>query len=1291
MPVVGIGASAGGVDALQAFFREMPADSSMAFVVVLHLAPDRESTLAAILQSCTDMPVERATDRTEVRANRVYVITPGHRLTLRDGLLRVSDITGDHDVATIDRFFRSLAAEQGANAVGIVLSGTGSDGTIGLRSIAEGGGVAVAQAPGDAAYDEMPQSAIATGGVDLVAPAGQLANMLADYRDSAGTIQLPTQVEDLDEDGQTVFQKILARLSTVTGHDLSRYRRSAILRRLERRLELTAAQSLDEYLRRLRNDEAETRTLYRDLLARTTRFFRAPEAFAALEKQVIPALFEGKGPADQVRVWVPGCATGEEAYSLAMLLVEHADTLDGPPELQLFATDVDEEVLDEGRRGRYSEAIAADVSADRLRRFFEHKGPYYRVAPRLRERILFARHDLLTDPPFANLDLVSCRNLLPSLNEEAREDVFGRLHYSLRGDGVLFLGRDEAPQTDGSLFTTIDGPNNILQARPGSTPKRPSAPRRPAPSNGPDATDLDRMHHRVLMDTVASLLVNDNGDIVHLSDGANRYLRFDEGAPSHNLFAVAPKALRPELRGALDQALQTNRAVERTRLPGPEADASRRLRVVVQPVPQAQGGRLAHVRIEERPRPDRPADEEDDALRAELDRTRDQLQATAAEYEAAREELETSNEELRSMNEELQSKNEELQRREQELQSLNEELETTNRELQGTVEELRETNSVLENLMAATQIATLFLDRDLRIQRYTPRVTELFNVTAADVGRPLSDFTRRFEYEGLLDDARAVLDTQEPIERELSLSDDRWFLLRLRPYRTVDDRIEGVVLTFIDISSRRTAEESLRRSEEFHRLTVEAGRVGTWVVDLESGDVAISPQMADLLGNPPDAYREAPDRPGAEHWQQVVPREAWRALIHPEDRAAVDAAIDASAETGDPLELEFRIRPEDGAVRWLYSRGEVTRTGAGDHPSLRGASIDITEHKEGQEELRRERNFVDRLLDTVGALVVVLDPEGRIVRLNDEGEAILGYTEATLEGARWVERLVPDEAAPEARTVVSRLQQGEAPIQSESPVRTADGEKRLIDWTSTVLRDEAGTVRYLIGTGIDVTERRALEEEVINAGERVRREIGQDLHDVLSSDLAALALQADNLRNKVQEKHIERTETAEALHDIIDGLREAADRSRTLSHALIPVSLQDKTLTAALKNLCREQEKLTEVSFAFEGSLDDPLPRDEETAMHLYRIAHEAITNVRRHADADHVTVSLRRTDEALVLTVTDDGVGLPDDLDHSDGVGLRTMDHRAHVIGASLSVEAGDEGGTVVRCALPLDTARSE
>jgi two-component system CheB/CheR fusion protein len=932
MPIVGIGASAGGVDALRQFFSHLPKDDGdergMAFVVVLHLAPDMESNLDSILRHDTALTVTKATDGTAVEAGHVYVIPPGRRLEIAGGRLRVTETEGRHEISTIDRFFRTLAADQGANAVGIVLSGSGTDGSVGLRAVKEEGGVTMVQDPKEAEYDNMPQSALASGLVDLVLPAEELAEKLTEYRDSAGVVQLPATVESLDEDGRSTLQKIFSRLYTETGHDFSSYKRSTILRRLERRLQINSLPSLEDYLRRLREDEAELKTLYRDLLISVTSFLRDPDAFAALEETVIPKLFEDKSAGDSVRVWVPGCATGEEAYSLAMLLSEHADTLDHPPDYQVFATDVDEEALQVAREGLYPEPIKTDVPEDRLQRYFEQEGDYYRVAHRLREHLLFAKHNLLTDPPFSDLDLVSCRNLLIYLDQEMQEHVFQLIHYALNDGKYLFLGRSEASGRATHLFSAVDKSNNILQARVLPAEKRQQIPLstglwrgldlgRSSDTGGdlPTAMDADRerpavdeLHRAAVMDEVASVLVDENQEIVHLSEAAGRYLTMKGGAPSHKLLNFLPEALRPELRSALYQVFEKETPVERTGLKAEIQGELRSLDVTARPIESPAPKQYVLVRFEEREVDERPSAEPESAsareaeLREELERTREQLQTTTEEYEAATEEMEAANEELLSMNEELQSKNEELETSKEELQSLNEELKTTNQELKTKIEEVRETNSVLENLMAATEIATLFLDRDLRIQRYTPRVTELFSIRPVDVGRPLSDFTQRFDYEAILDDAETVLEELTTLEREIHQGDDRWFLLRLRPYRTVEDEIQGVVLTFVDITARKQAEEGRRRTEARLDAFVRA--------------------TSDII------YRVSPDWSEMYHLEgrEVLadteePRPTWVDDYIPDDeRARVMAAIEEAIEQKAPFHLEHRVVQADGSQGWVESR-----------------------------------------------------------------------------------------------------------------------------------------------------------------------------------------------------------------------------------------------------------------------------------------------------------------------------------------------------------------------------------
>jgi two-component system CheB/CheR fusion protein len=597
MPIVGLGASAGGVGALRQFFAHLPADPAAdhggtAYVVVLHLAPDVESSLVDILQQETALHVTRAEDGAEVAGGTVYVMAPGQRLTLHDGRLHIDEVEGPHDATSIDRFFRSLASDQGENAVGIVLSGSGTDGTLGLRAIKEAGGVTMVQSPEEAEYASMPESALGTGLVDLSRPAATLAETLAEYRDRAGVIQLPKREEALQDDERSTLSQIFRTLYQSTGLDFTNYKRSTVLRRLERRLQLNGAETLKAYLELMQTDHREVQALQKDLLISVTSFFRDPEAFAALEETVIPAIFEDKSAADQVRVWVPGCATGEEAYSIAILLVEHAERMGADaPEIQVFATDVDKEALAVGRAGRYPRAIEADVAPDRLDRFFQPDGDVYQINHGLREQVLFAEHNLLEDPPFSSIDLVSCRNLLIYLNRKLQKHAYRLIHYGLRERGHLFLGRSEALGQTERLFEAVDRSNNLLQARalpngdgpkkpitsfvragisPGTTPSGgppPSGDDAPPRTGGPFSSpggqspgpDLDpqteedarALHQQAMMEEVASVLVAEDRTIVHVSGSANRYLQFGAGAPTRDLLSCVPEALRPRLRSAL--------------------------------------------------------------------------------------------------------------------------------------------------------------------------------------------------------------------------------------------------------------------------------------------------------------------------------------------------------------------------------------------------------------------------------------------------------------------------------------------------------------------------------------------------------------------------------------------------------------------------------------------------------------------------------------------------------------------------------------------------------------------
>jgi len=1012
-PVVGIGASAGGVEALRRFFRNLPDEVGMAFVVVLHLSPDHESNLTDILQHETDLPVQVATDECPLEADHIYVIPPRHEMRVKESTIRLSDRSADHRPDTIDALLGSLAKAYKRQAIGIILSGTGADGTLGLRSIKSHGGIAMVQQPGDAEHKEMPRNALDTGVIDLVAPADELAERLIAYHENARTIQLPESEEALPPDEQTTLQKIFAELEGRTGHDFSHYKRSTVLRRLERRLQVTDVETLGAYLQVLNDQPGEARALYKELLISVTRFFRTPEAFETLEDSVIPSLFENKAPDDEVRVWVAGCATGEEAYSLAILLHEYARTLEAPPSIQVFATDVDTEGLATARAGVYPPTIAADVPAPRLDRFFQQEDDQYRVTPSLRNSVVFAEHNLIEDPPFSNLDLVCCRNLLIYLDQTLQEYVFRLFHYALNDDGFLFLGPSEAIGPAQSFFAMVDETRSILKVKsPASDDDRPVPLFPPSDTSLPDPTpqaptrtssdDMEAVHQRLLMGQAASLLVDENREIVHLTGEAGQFLRHKPGAPTHNLLEKVPPVLRLELRGAFYQAFQKDETTERT-LPFPVPEGPEHVRVRVQPVDDPDvDRRLAQVCFEKVKRPnvntteddapDTPSSteltEREQDLEDELQNVKEQLQITSEEYETVAEEMETANEELMSMNEELQAKNEELQTSKEQLQSVNEELTTTNQQLSAKVEALDQANNDLQNLMEATKVGTLFLDRDLNIQRYTPPVTEVFSLRDSDVGRPITDFTPKIGYDALVEDAERVLDEQTAIEHEVEGPGRTWYLMRLRPYRTVGDEVEGVVVTFVDITAQKHAAESLRAERDLVSALIDTAGALITVLGEDGSIVRFNTACERLTGY------DAAEAEGTDLRDL---------LVAPDDREAVTTRLDALADgRTDRTDLEMRWASAEGDLHLIKGSFTALRDESGDVKHFIVTGTDMTRHRELEREVieisDRERQRIGEALHDVissGLTHVVMRTDALAHRLTQEGTAV---TADDLEG-----------------------------------------------------------------------------------------------------------------------------------------------------------------------------------------------------------------------------------------------------------------------------------------------------
>jgi two-component system CheB/CheR fusion protein len=868
-PVVGLGASAGALEALGAFFDAMPSDSGMAFVVVQHLDPSRKSLMAELLARHTAMKVLAAEDGAPVRPDHVYVIPPAAYLEIREGSLCLSKPKNRHGARMpVDFFFRSLAEDRRRRAICVVLSGAGTDGTLGLRAVKEHGGLAVVQDPKEAGYDSMPRSALTTGAVDLVLAVKDMPQAIIRYC-SQSYVYVPEELAEVGEQADENINDIINLLRSKTAHDFLPYKIGTIVRRIERRMAINYVDSFAEYLRNLTEDPVEIERLAKDLLINVTSFFRHPESFEVLAKQVLPDLVKRHGTARPFRVWVPGCSTGEEAYSIAMLLIERISAIRSKFELQVFATDVDEDAVEFGRGGVYPESIEADVSAERLGRFFTKEDHSYRVAPELRDCLVFATHDLLTDAPFSRLDLISCRNLLIYLRPEVQERVLALFHFALLDQGILFLGPSEAVGTASHRFVAEFKRERIFRrvgrVRPGEVefpiglgrgalapPTRPRRSLEHAPGN---FADLAR---QALLDAYApaAVLINQENRGLYYFGPTDRYLRIPPGEASHDVISMAREGLHSKLRVAIRKAIDDDAPSVFTGARVERDGETVRVTVRVQPVP-TDGGTLLLVGFIDEPRVEPHEQEErtdrrDDAsvaehLERELEATRKELQATINELEISNEELTAANEEAMSMNEEFQSTNEELETSKEELQSLNEELTTLNAQLQETVELQRESSNDLLNLLVSSDIATVFLDASFNIKRFTPAAKKLFNVIASDTGRPIVDLSRKFEDPVFFEDIEAVLADLVPITREVRSDAGAWFNRRILPYRTEDNRIEGVVVTFTDISVSKTAEIEVNDARVYAESIVDTVREGLVVLDRGTKIVSANPSVCRIF------------------------------------------------------------------------------------------------------------------------------------------------------------------------------------------------------------------------------------------------------------------------------------------------------------------------------------------------------------------------------------------------------------------------------------------------------------
>jgi len=834
--IVGLGASAGGLEALEQFLAHVPAGSGLAYVVVQHLDPTHKAMLVELLQRATLMPVREATESMRVDPDVVYVIPPNSELSVVRGVLHLARPSQPRGMRLpIDVLFCSLAREHGDRAIGVVLSGMGSDGTLGLKAIKAQGGLALAQQPESAQFDSMPASAIAAGSVDIVAPPAELpARVLRVLAAQPATSQ-HTEVQD--DGNQQVLQSILRLLREHSKHDLSLYKTSTLKRRVERRMGVHSLETIAAYEEFLRQNPEEFDLLFKEMLIGVTGFFRDPAVWEDLKDALTPALLAPCAEGRRLRAWVVGCSTGEEAYTLAMVLREACDSLPAPDSCvlpQIFATDLSVDALAVARKGHYPARIAEDVSPARLARFFDSEADGFRVSKVIREMVLFAQHDVIIDPPFTRLDILCCRNLLIYFNAALQRRLIPLFHYSLRPGGLLVLGGSETVGHAKAMFMPVSPKSRIYRRSEVAADAgwvdfpvnqyRSSRPSKqeshvPQPLNPPPNLHSLADHLLLQQFSPPAVLVNRQGDIVYVSGRTGKYLEPAAGKANWNIHVMARPAIRSQVAAALRQSLETRKPVELHGL-RLEDDAQGTLDVTVHAIqePTALQGMVMIIFRDVASTPARKAGRRraappvDPTISDELMRLQDEIHALRLAMRASEEELQAANEELQSTNEELQSANEELTTSKEEAQSMNEELQTINAELQTKLDDLALAQSDMQNLLNSTDIATLFLDKDLNVRRFTDKITRIIHLREGDVGRPLSDLASTLNYPGLHDDAKETLRTLAVSEKQISTTDGHWFMVRVMPYRTVANVIQGAVITFIDITAAKALESRLRKA-----------------------------------------------------------------------------------------------------------------------------------------------------------------------------------------------------------------------------------------------------------------------------------------------------------------------------------------------------------------------------------------------------------------------------------------------------------------------------------------------
>ncbi|MGA7090139.1 MAG: chemotaxis protein CheB [Candidatus Acidiferrales bacterium] len=1291
-PVIAVGASAGGLEALQQLLQAVPRECGSGMVLVQHLSPDRESLLPELLKKFTSMTVVEVKNGMRVQQDRVHVIPAGAALEISGGLFRLlRPAAGPNEQLPIDRLFASLAADLGEKAIGVVLSGNGFDGSAGIKAIKTAGGLTFAQDDQTARHGSMPGSAVATGCVDFVGSPQAIAIELG----KIGRHPYFTEKSKVDRKCEEAaapasLARMYSLLETATGVDFSHYKEPTVLRRIRRRVILKSGRNVDDYVASLGGNAEEMRALYEDLLIHVTDFFREPEVFKMLQQRVFPEIVKEKSAGEAIRIWVPGCSTGEEAFSLAICATEFLEAHKLKNPVQIFATDVEEKSLAAGRLGKYPESDLSGVSAERLGRFFVVIPGGRQVRKEIRETCVFARQNLIKDPPFSRMDLISCRNLLIYLKAPVQKKLLPIFHYALQPRAFLLLGKSESPDFSG-LFSAWDKKNKIYQKRRHSGDSRVDGLGRASATvfpvagkagfHAPAELDFQREVNRLLLEsyTPPGLVVNGDLEIVHFHGRIGPYLDPQPGTATLRLLKMAREGFPFELRMAIQEVKKTGNAAARKGIRFTSSGVLREVDIEVRTIAAAEPLFLVLFR-NDRPVTDPKglapeisggaASALTQRLRRELEAAKVQVREVIHDHDANTQELRAANEEIQSTNEELQSTNEELETAKEELQASNEELTTLNEELQDRNLDLIQLNSDLTNVFGNVYVPMVIVDREMRLRRFTPSAAELFKLVPADIGRPIGEMRSAVDFGKVKSLISEAMTSGSLREQDVTDVRGAWHSLRVRPYQATDGQVDGAVLTFVDIDALKSeAAESRQYAENISETVREA----LAVLDEELRILAVN---ASFL----QTFRVM----RSEVENQLLPEIGNGQWSNPRLLTLLRDIIPAKVELKN-FELTHEF-PHIGQRTMLLNARQMYRE-KGTRKFTLLAIEDITEGLKATENIRKQ----SELLHLAHDAIIVRDLDSAIAFWNRGAQEMYGWTGAEAVG-KITHDLLKTEFPESIESVRDHLF-GQGWWYGQLVHSTRTGKRIFVESRQVLQRNGEGQATGIMEINRDVTRRREAEESLRNLSARLlqlqdeeRQRIARELHDSTGQSLAALVIHLSAVTEKLTGGD---SDTLEILREAIGLAQQASDETRTLSYLLYPPTLDFAGLKSALEWYVDGLKKRSKMKVDLDLSLGpERLPQKLETV--LFRIVQEGLTNVFRHAETQSATVRIARDTDRVSFEIADKGKGIPPELLETLngpggqlGVGIRGMRERARQLGGWMMVHSSEQG-TAVRGMLP-------